>query len=344
MDATRERYARVQAAMARHGVGVLLLASPQLGAFASGARRVQVAGSGGSVPWVGIAAGAAAPLVFTPDPDGAPAWYPPASVAPLCWDREAQLARLATLLERAPGHVACDVFSAGVRALAAAHGRSLVDGVAIVEESLAPKSAAEVDGIAVALAAARAGLRAALAAVAPGATPAALVARFAALMSEARAGFPLSEGLVWRVGERLVRLAPAARLVAGDAVALEMGLSKGGHAGVAGDTLVVGGADDPSARRRWGEVVAGLGAVCCAGATTADLRGAARAAGAAEAGLLAYGLGVGVEPPHLRLVSDDAAPLRAGTVLVLAPVVGSVRATRALLVTDGPPRWLEGEP
>jgi hypothetical protein len=156
-----------------------------------------------------------------------------------------------------------------------------------------------------------------------------------------RAGFPLSEGLVWRVGERVVRLAPTVRLAVGDVVALEMGLSVGGHAGVAGDTVVAGGADDRSARRRWGEVVAGLGAVCRGGASTADLRGAARAAGAAEAGLLACGLGIGLEPPHVRLAFDEAAPLRAGTVLVLAPVVGRVRATRALLVTDGPPRWLE---
>jgi hypothetical protein len=201
-----------------------------------------------------------------------------------------------------------------------------------------------VDGIVGALGAARAGLRAACAAVAPGATPGALVARFAAAMSQARAGFPLSEGLVWRVGERLVRLAPTVRLVAGDTVALELGLSLGGHAGVAGETVEVGGAADGSARRRWREVVAGLGSVCRAGATSADLRGAARAAGATQAGLLAYGLGVGVEPPHVGLASEAAVPLRAGTVLVLAPVVGAFRATRALLVTDGTPRWLEDEP
>jgi hypothetical protein len=44
------------------------------------------------------------------------------------------------------------------------------------------------------------------------------------------------------------------------------------------------------------------------------------------------------------LASEAAVPLRAGTVLVLAPVVGAFRATRALLVTDGTPRWLEDEP
>src|SRR5437899_2364343 len=46
----RERYGRVQAAMARQNVGTLLLATPHLALFASGARRVQVAGSGGAVP------------------------------------------------------------------------------------------------------------------------------------------------------------------------------------------------------------------------------------------------------------------------------------------------------
>src|SRR5262245_57657157 len=93
-DAARARHGRVLAAMERHGVGALLIGTPHLGAFAAGARRVRVAGSGGTVPWVAIVAGAPAPTVFTPDPDGAPGWTPRESVEPLRWDRAAQLARL----------------------------------------------------------------------------------------------------------------------------------------------------------------------------------------------------------------------------------------------------------
>ena len=41
---------------------------------------------------------------------------------------------------------------------------------------------------------------------------------------------------------------------------------------------------------------------------------------------------------------DDDQPLRAGSVLVLAPVVDGVRATRALVVRDGAAHWLEPAP
>ena len=55
-----------------------------------------------------------------------------------------------------------------------------------------------------------------------------------------------------------------------------------------------------------------------------------------------------IEPPPLLRAAlgaiQDAEPLRPGTVLVLAPVVGGFRATRALVVTDGSPRWLEEAP
>jgi hypothetical protein len=340
----RERYARVQAAMARRGVGALLLASPQLGTLASGARRVQIAGSGGSVPWVGIAAGAPAPLVFTPDPDGAPGWMPRDAVLPLRWDRSVQLARLATFVAGAPGALACDVFSSEVEALAAAAGRALVDAAPILADACAPKTEAEVERIATALAATRAGLRAALAALAPGVTPAALLARVAASMPVARAGFPLSEGLVWRAAERLVRQPATAPFAGGDRVAIEVGLYVGGVAGVAGDTADIDGGDGGARRRRWREVTAELGSCCRAGSATGALRAAAAAAGVTEAGLLAHGLGTGIEPPHVRLSAADDVPLGAGTVLVLAPVVEGFRATRALVVLPGAPRWLEDAP
>jgi hypothetical protein len=64
----------------------------------------------------------------------------------------------------------------------------------------------------------------------------------------------------------------------------------------------------------------------------------------AQAGLLAHGLGVGIEPPLVDLHEAREGVLRAGTVLVLAPVVGDVRASRALVVRDGAPHWLEAAP
>src|SRR5262245_5985925 len=140
--AGRARYQRVQAAMARHGVGALLLATPHLAASASGARRVQVAGSGGALPWAVIAAGAPAATIFTTDPDGAPSWMPAAHVAPLRWDRERQLERIAELVGVTSGAVACDVWSPGVVGLVGE--RALVDAAPLLAEAVAPKTDVEV--------------------------------------------------------------------------------------------------------------------------------------------------------------------------------------------------------
>jgi hypothetical protein len=335
----RDRLARVQAAMARHGVGALLLATPSLGAFASGARRVQVAGGGGGLPWVVVAAGAPSPVVFTTDPDGAPDWMPRAAVEPLRWDRDAALGRLRALVAPTAGAVACDVFSPAVAEAVAALGRPLVDAAPLVAEAVAGKSAREVVLVAGALAAARDALGRAVHAAVPGATPAACVAAFARAMPAHGAGFPLHAGLFWRGGRRLDA---GAVLDAGAPLALELGLWARGHAGVAGTTVTPGGGADGARRRRVGEALSALAARCRAGGTTADVRAAAP--GVTAYGPLAWGLGVGCEPPVVHLDGDDAAPLHAGTVLVLAPVVDGFRATRALLVRDGAPRWLEPAP
>ena len=97
-------------------------------------------------------------------------------------------------------------------------------------------------------------------------------------------------------------------------------------------------------RRRWFTALCAIARQCRAGRSTAAVRDAARAVGATQLGLLAHGLGVGIEPPLVDLEIDDDQPLRAGTVLVLAPVVEGIRATRALVVRDGAARWLEPAP
>jgi Xaa-Pro aminopeptidase len=256
-DAARARYARVQAAMAARGVGALLLATPHLAAFASGARRVQVAGSGGTVPWVVVPAGAPAATIFTTDPDGAPPWMPRGAIEPLRWNRDEQLALLRALVAETNGAVACDVYSP---VLARALDRPLVDAAPLLATAAAPRTAGEIALIERALAAARAGIRAATAALADAAPLHALFARAAATMSEARAGFPIGEGSAWRGGLRL----PLDAVVGREPVALEWGIWLGGHAGVAGDTA---GAD-AAPRRRWFETLCALAKRCRAGATT----------------------------------------------------------------------------
>ena len=332
----RERYGRVQAAMARQNVGTLLLATPHLALFASGARRVQVAGSGGTVPTVVVTAGAPAPVVFTPDPDGAPPWMPRAAIEPLRWDRERQLAHIAELVAPTPGAVASDVLAPSLRVC--------LERLGLLAEAAAPRTAGEVAAIAAALAVARTGLTAAAAAVWPGATPAHLVAAFGESMAAARSGFPLAEGLVWRASSRFTRLAAGEPFSPGELLALEFGVYLDGHAGVAGGSVVCDRSPPSALRRRWFTALCAMARQCRAARSTADLRAAARAAGATQVGLLAHGLGVGIEPPHVDLEMDEDGPLRAGSVLVLAPVVEGFRATRALVVREGAARWLEPAP
>jgi len=320
--AERARYTRVQAAMARHGVGALLLATPHLATFASGARRVQVAGSGGTVPWVVVLAGAPSAVVFTTDPDGVPGWMPRAAIEPLRWDRSRQLACIAALVADVDGRVACDVFAPALSA--ALSGRTFVDAAPLLAEAVAPRSAVEVDAVAGALAVARRAVDASAHAVASGVAIAESVARAA----EHAAGFPLAETMVRRVG---------------DLLQLEVALYAAGHAGVAGDTAGCG-VDVSDRRRAWAEALCAVAKRARDGASTGALRAAARDAGVGATGLLAHGLGVGIEPPLVDLAADDDAPLRAGTVLVLAPEIGGFRATRALLVTERAPRWIEPAP
>jgi len=338
VSAAAERYGRLQAAMARHGVGAVCLATPHLAAFAAGVRRVQVAGSGGTLPWAVVIAGAPSAVVFTTDPDGVPAGMPPEAVEPLRWDRNAQLARIAALVGGTRGAVACDVFAPALRE--ALGRRPVVDAVPLLEEAAAPRSPEEIEAIARAVRAARTVVRAVVGALRPGVAGAELHARFAAALAEVRAGFPAHGVVVRRAG---VPLAPEDVVRAGDRIAVDVGLWLGGHAGVAADTALCG-APSPATRRAWSEVLCALAGACRAGTPIAAVVRTAREAGVAQAGLLAHGLGVGIEPPLVDLHEAREGVLRAGTVLVLAPLVGDVRASRALVVRDGAPHWLEAAP
>lgn len=114
----RERFERVQAAMAALGVDLLLLARFASAAAVSGARRVQVAGSGGLVPWVMVRAGDERPIVYTTDPDGVPPWLEGRS-RPLRWDAAKLVAEVGALAGPRCRRLAIDAFSPRLRAMLA---------------------------------------------------------------------------------------------------------------------------------------------------------------------------------------------------------------------------------
>jgi Xaa-Pro aminopeptidase len=263
---------------------------------------------------------------------------PREAVRPLAWDRDRQLAAIAALVRDVPGAVACDVSTPALRDALA--GRALVDAAPVLADAAAPRSAAEVAGIAAALGAARAALRAAATAIVPDGVAADVWVRSAGTMAEHGAGFPLHEGIVRRAGRDV---GPDERFVRGDLVQLEFGLWRGEHAGVAAGTFGCD-VDVSPARRRWDEALCALASACRDGASTRGLRAVAVRAGAEASGLLVHGLGVGIEPPLVDLDDEADVTVRAGTVLVLVPVVAGFRATRALLVTERAHRWLEPAP
>jgi hypothetical protein len=152
------------------------------------------------------------------------------------------------------------------------------------------------------------------------------------------------EARVWRADGGFSRLATDDPIAAGAVIALEWGSYCAGHAGIVGTTVACGEVDLGARRRRWLAASCDRARAGRVGGTAADLRAAARAAGASALGLLAHGLGVGIEPPLVGLDGADATPFAAGTPLVLAPVVDGYRASRALLVERRSARWLEPAP
>jgi Xaa-Pro aminopeptidase len=312
-------------------VDAVLLSRLSHGFGVSGARRIQVSGSGGGSPWVVVLQGALTPHVFTPDPDGIPAWIPAAAVSPLRWD-PVELARAVAAICRRAAHgsrrtlrIAYDVLSVGMleRLARELPGARFEDAEPLLATVHGAKSLTEISALRAAAAKARRAAGAAGAALRPGCRLADAEAAAYEQMGRDGIGFPLAEIGLWGVRPE----APAVVSRRADALGLgarlivDVVLSDGGICGRAIRTFICG--RDPTAEeealgRRWGDAVDALARALRPGCGAAELRQAIAAVVSRESGppavdLFAHGVGVGIEPPFVRVAGEAACPPGAGT-------------------------------
>ncbi len=342
------RFVRLQGVMAARGVDAVLLSRWTHGVLVSGARRVQIGGSGGGAPWV-VVSGAPAPHVFTTDPDGRPAWIPCTHVHPLPWDPATLVARIAAIVAdggaaRGVGsggrRVAYDVLSVSMleRLRGAMPDARFEDAAPLLAAARRPKAAAELERLARAAAKAARATAAAGRVLEPGRSGGEVAAAAYAAMGADAVGYPLAEvdvsrlavdGTLHSLSRRAEPCGPASAHIVIDVL-----VSDEGFAGRCVRTFVCGGPIPGSARNlenRWRAAVERLAVAARPGAIPADLLRAARGLPRPPRGLLAHGLGIGVEPPLVAADetpernADTAPDLEIGDVLALLPCVGDDR-------------------
>jgi Xaa-Pro aminopeptidase len=358
-DVRADRRRRLFAAMADHDLDALVLGRPAEVVFATGARQLWTAGSRPFGPaCVAVRATGRTHLLSTWDHDVPPevghddlfglSWNPAniaASLAAIPGLRDA--ARVGTT-SSSPG------FGRLVAALAP--GAETVDGSAAVWAARLPKSPAEVARITAATRLAQEALAVLTDALRPGLTERDLVAVYLEAIAARGAPTPPTEGIACATPTRgpvaLRRVATDAPVEAGQLVVLDPGAFHRGYEGGIGRTRVAGPA--PAGRQRsadaldvrCSEALAAVVAACRPGATGADLLAAWEASGEAPpAAPLAYGVGLGVEPPIVGAGVGAASVLAPDTVLAVTgwvgeEGVGGVLRRDLVLVTDGSPQVL----
>jgi Xaa-Pro aminopeptidase len=326
-----ERRQRLLEAMAAAGVDVLMLGRPANVAFASGARQLWTAGTRPFAPsCVVVAATGRLHLASTWD-DGVPDEIPHSDLIGLSWNQAIATARLRAIDGLASAaRVATDGWGVGAAALveALAPSAEVVDGGRLLRQARAAKSPDEMACLVTAAAGAEAALSAVVAALAPGVTERELVGVYTEKIASLGMACPPTEGMAWvsTSSERPLRVASDRRLAEGDLVALQPGAAFGGYEVTVGRTRVVGApsAGLPSSALPHAVLTArsALDAVigaCRPGATGADLLDAWESYGRTPLfEPLAWGLGLGVEPPVIgpgRL--GRAAAVRVGSVLAV---------------------------
>jgi Xaa-Pro aminopeptidase len=362
-----DRYRRLQTAMRAAGVDAVLLSRWTHGFAVSGARRVQVGGSGAGAPWVIVACGAQAPHVFTPDPDGLPDWIPAPNRHPLQWNPEALADAVQALIEIRTGGgrarcLAYDVLSVSMlerlgRRLPGARFEDVQPLLAEVRRSKSDTETAALreahDKAARAAAAAGAALR-------PGGGRADVEAAAYEQMARDGIGFPLAEIEVRVVpSSQTPASGRESRFTVGARLVVDVMVSDAGVCGRALRTFVCGRdptVDEEALGRCWRGAVEEIASVLRPGCRVQQLRDAIDATVAAPDGgvasveLLVHGVGIGIEPPFARLASAGGirapahaaeAGLAEGAVLLVAPRVvrtdaGEMWASETMAVTrDG---------
>ena len=223
---------------------------------------------------------------------------------------------------------------------------TLQDAGPMLRHVRGPKTAAELSCICTAAALAEAVLSAILVAVRPGVSSRELIGIYAEAGASLGSSSPPTEAVIWIArpeggpvpAPRWPWRLPSARpLQAGELIAINPGAFYGGYEGVLGRTFAVGEAADVGAlalRDRCQYALDATIGMCRPGSTGADLVAVwTEASGCAPLGVLARGVGLGVEPPVIGQNTGSAEVLEEGLVLAVS---GSMR------MPDGSPGAVGG--
>lgn len=299
--------------MAAEGLDVLVLGRPANVATASGARQLWTAGSRPFGPGaVVVAATGRTHLLQTWD-EGVPAdLVSHDDLYGLSWNPANVVANVAAIPGlREARRVGTDSLSPGFPALLAslAPGAELVDATPALRRVRATRTDEERACIAEACRLAEAGLDAMVGALRPGVTPAELLAVHAERLAGLGAPTPPTEAVAHVLGTRVV-LTPGALVR--------------GYEGAVGRTWPIGEPtpEHREAARRCRAALDAVVAACRPGATGADLLAAWATTGEPlPASPIAFGLGLGMEPPVVTAGVGEGEVLHEGTVLAVTAAV-----------------------
>jgi len=323
-----QRRDRVLAAMAEADVDALIVGKEANVRYVSGARRLWLAGARAFAPGcVLVRATGAVHLLSTTD-DGVPPDIPFENLYPITWNPANLFARLARIPSlSAARRIGVDGLTPLMETLlrATLPHAELVDGQALMVATRASKLASEVECIRVAVGLAEHALADVISTVRPGVRERDLLARFEQRTAELGTTIPAFEGTF---GHRF----PSDRVVTADeALVLDVGVLVDGYQGCLARTVDVA-TGDLATTGSGDALFDALSAAVRPGATGSDLWEVWDAFDVPRpAQPVAYGVGLGVEPP---IIGDDTTELAAGTTLSLRVEVDGWVRRDSVLVTD----------
>lgn len=348
----RERRRRLLDAMTAEGMDVLVLGRPANVRYASGARQLWRAGSAPFAPVCVVVRETERVHLLSTWDEGVPPEIDRADLYPLTWNP----ARLVAALQAIPGLApARSVGTDGLTPMFArqlgdiAPGARMVDADPAVWRARQTKTSDEIACLRTAAALAEAALQVLRQRVVPGVSERELLAAYYECIGRLGVPAPPSEGVAFATPADGVADLPVARERAvgpGELVVLCPGALYAGYEAGVGTTVVAGAAAPPGARALADRCRHGLDALvdaCRRGGTGADLHRAwEQVCGSSPPGVLAHGLGLGVEPPVIGMGRGWSAPLVEGAVLCVQSWVraegagGCLERATVLIGAQGP--------
>jgi len=356
----RARRARVLAAMEAADVDFLIVGREGNARYVSGAPRLWTAGSRAFGPGcVFVRENGAVHLLSTWD-EGIPEEIPHENLYGITFNA----LNFVTVLSKIEGaatarRVATDSMSGSSANLLpkAFPAAEFIDGEPMLRQIRRVKSPEETEAIRASVGVAEQALVAATKALAPGVTERQLTAIFMEAMAAAGVTTPSGQDVAWITSRqdpwrRADRDAPAQ---AGDLVAFEAGVVRGGYSGELGRTHAVGSPSgiDAELARRSSELWDRLLGACQVGAPLTDLLAAYDAVGVAQPPMpVARGLGLGFDLPlvtHALPLTSGEQHVEAGMVFALTGYVwkegvGALYVQEPIVATDAGPESLSTTP